>query len=78
MIAYRKPAKKAGEFCTPQQIQEEMGVVSIAYNNFTNNDIKRYEGFYASIGVEIIAEEVSSKGRIDLTLKAGGRTFLFE
>jgi PD-(D/E)XK nuclease superfamily len=49
-------------------------------------DIERYEGFYASvlyayfasIGVDIIAEDVSNKGRIDLTLKAGGRTFLFE
>ncbi len=59
---------------------------SIAYNNFTNNDIERYEGFYASvlyayfssIGVDIIAEDVSNKGRIDLTLKAKGRTFLFE
>jgi len=59
---------------------------SIAYNNFINNDIERYEGFYASvlyaffasIGVDIIAEDVSSKGRVDLTLKAGGRTFLFE
>ena len=59
---------------------------SIAYNNFTNNDIERYEGFYASvlyacfasIGVDIIAEDVSNKGRIDLTLKAGGKTFLFE
>jgi hypothetical protein len=59
---------------------------SIAYNNFTNNDIESYEGFYASvlyayfasIGADIIAEDVSNKGRIDLTLKAGGRTFLFE
>ena len=59
---------------------------SIAYNNFTNNDIERYEGFYASvlyacfasIGLEIIAEDVSNKGRIDLTLKAGGKSFLFE
>jgi len=59
---------------------------SIAYNNYTNNDIERYEGFYASvlyacfasIGVDIIAEDVSNKGRIDLTIKAGGRTFLFE
>ncbi len=59
---------------------------SIAYNNFTNNEIERYEGFYASVlyaffasfGVEIIAEDVSNKGRIDLTLKAGGRTFLYE
>jgi len=59
---------------------------SIAYNNFTNNDIERYEGFYASvlyacfasIGLDIIAEDVSNKGRIDLTIKVGGRTFLFE
>jgi hypothetical protein len=59
---------------------------SIAYNNYTNNDIERYEGFYASvlyayfssIGVDIIAEDASNKGRIDLTIKAGGRTFLFE
>ena len=59
---------------------------SIAYNNYTNNDIERYEGFYASvlyacfasIGVDIIAEDVSNKGRVDLTLKAEGKTFLFE
>jgi len=59
---------------------------SIAYNNFTNNYIESYEGFYASVlyayfastGVDIIAEDVSNKGRIDLTLKAKGRTFLFE
>ncbi len=59
---------------------------SIAYNNYTNNDIERYEGFYASvlyayfasIVVDIIAEDVSNKGRVDLTLQVGGRTFLFE
>ncbi|TLU83938.1 MAG: hypothetical protein FDX21_06965 [Chlorobium sp.] len=59
---------------------------SIAYNNFTNNDIERYEGFYASVlyayfaslGLDIIAEDVSNKGRIDLTLKAEGRALLFE
>ncbi len=59
---------------------------SIAYNNYTNNDIDHFEGFYASVlfaffvgfGVDIIAEDVSNKGRIDLTLKAGGQTFLFE
>ncbi|TLU53557.1 MAG: hypothetical protein FDX02_06845, partial [Chlorobium sp.] len=59
---------------------------SIAYNNYTNNDIERYEGFYASVlyaffasfGVVIIAEDVSNKGRVDLTLQVDGRTFLFE
>ena len=59
---------------------------SIAYNNYTNNHIDRYEGFYSSVlfaffigcGVNIIAEDVSNRGRIDLTLKAGGKTFLLE
>jgi len=59
---------------------------SIAYNNFTNNYIERYEGFYASVlyayfastGVDIVAEDVSNKGRIDVTLKTQERTFLFE
>ena len=59
---------------------------SIAYNNYTNNQIDRYEGFYSSVlfaffigcGVNIIAEDVSNRGRIDLTLKAGGQTFLLE
>ncbi len=59
---------------------------SIAYNNCTNNDIECYEGFYARVlfaffvgfGVDIIAEDVSNKERIDLSLKARGRTFLFE
>ena len=59
---------------------------SIAYNNYTNNDIARFEGFYASVlyayfssmVVGMIAEDASNMGRIDLTLVAGGRTFLFE
>ena len=59
---------------------------SIAYNNYTNNDIERYEGFYASVlyayffslVVNTIAEDVSNKGRVDLTIKVGGKTFLFE
>ena len=59
---------------------------SIAYNNYTNNDIECFEGYYASVlyaffasfGVDIIAEGVSNRGRVDLTLKVGGRTFLFE
>uniref|UniRef100_Q3ASK1 AAA-ATPase-like domain-containing protein n=1 Tax=Chlorobium chlorochromatii (strain CaD3) TaxID=340177 RepID=Q3ASK1_CHLCH len=59
---------------------------SIAYNNFTNNYIESYEGFYASIlyayfaslGFDIIAEDVSNKGRIDLTLKNQDKIYLFE
>ncbi|MFZ4525946.1 MAG: AAA family ATPase [Chlorobium sp.] len=59
---------------------------SIAYNNYTNNNLDRFEGFYASVlfafflgfGVDIIAEDVSNMGRVDLTIKVCGQTFLFE
>ena len=59
---------------------------SIAYNNFTNNDIQNYEGFYASVlytyfatlGLELIAEDVTNKGRIDLTIKFDNKVYIFE
>ena len=59
---------------------------SIAYNNFTKNKIANYEGFYASViyayfaslGLELKPEDVTNKGRIDLTLICGNRTFIFE
>jgi hypothetical protein len=49
---------------------------SIPYNNFTNNDIYNYEGYYASVfyaylaslGLDIRAEDVTNRGRIDLTI----------
>ena len=59
---------------------------SIAYNNFTNNEIQNYEGFYASVlyayfaalGLDIIAEDVTNIGRIDITIKFNDRIFIFE
>jgi len=59
---------------------------SIAYNNFTNNYIENYEGFYASVlyayfaslGVELIAEDVTNYGRIDLTIKISNKVYIFE
>jgi len=49
---------------------------SIPYNNYTKNKIAEYEGFYASIifiylqslGLQLIAEDAKSEGRIDLTI----------
>jgi hypothetical protein len=51
-------------------------LATIPYNNFVNNDIQEYEGFYASVvfiylqslGLHIIGEDVTNKGRIDLTI----------
>ncbi|CAA6825694.1 MAG: FIG00914433: hypothetical protein [uncultured Sulfurovum sp.] len=60
---------------------------SIAYNNFTKNDIQNYEGFYASViyayfagaGFDkIIAEDATNKGRIDLSVFIDDKVFIFE
>jgi len=59
---------------------------SIAYNNFTGIKLYEYEGYYASVfyaylkslGVEIIAEDVTNKGRIDLTIKFPNAIFVIE
>ena len=60
---------------------------SIAYNNFTNNDIQNYEGFYASVlyayfagaGFERIkAEDATSTGRIDLSVLIDNKVYIFE
>jgi len=57
---------------------------SIPYNNLTY--IKNYEGFYASVvyvylqalGIEIIGEDVTNKGRIDLTCFIGDKIYIIE
>ncbi|MEA2047878.1 MAG: PD-(D/E)XK nuclease domain-containing protein [Campylobacterota bacterium] len=62
-------------------------LASIAYNNFTNNEIEEYEGFYASVlyayvagaGFEkIVAEDVTNDGRIDLTVFIENKIYIFE
>ena len=59
---------------------------SIPYNNYVNNAIGHYEGYYASViyaylaslGFEIVAEDVTSKGRIDLTLIVEDKIYIIE
>ncbi len=59
---------------------------SIPYQNFTNNKIAEYEGYYASLiyayfaslGLDITSEESYNKGRIDMTLKMNDNIFIFE
>ncbi|MCK9224059.1 MAG: ATP-binding protein [Candidatus Muirbacterium halophilum] len=49
---------------------------SIPYNLFTKNKMYKYEGYYVSVfysylkalGLEIIGEDVTNKGRIDITI----------
>ncbi|MBE0505713.1 MAG: ATP-binding protein [Marinospirillum sp.] len=59
---------------------------SIPYNHFTKNDIQNYEGFYASVvyvylqslGLNIIGEDVTNTGRIDLTIKMEQAIYILE
>ena len=59
---------------------------SIPYEWHVNNDIARYEGYYASVfysyfaalGYEITVEESSAAGRLDMAVRAGGHVYLFE
>jgi hypothetical protein len=59
---------------------------SIAHQNYSNNPVAEYEGYYASVmftflsslGFHAVAEETTNLGRIDLALKAENGVFLFE
>jgi len=59
---------------------------SIPYNNYVKNNISSYEGYYASVvyaylaslGLPIIAEDVTNRGRIDLTIKFKDKIYIIE
>ena len=59
---------------------------SIPYEWHVNNEIARYEGYYASVfyswfaalGLDTTVEESSSQGRLDMALRFGKRVYLFE
>jgi hypothetical protein len=59
---------------------------SIPHQWYTNNDIQSYEGYYASVfysyfaslGLDLILEDTTNLGRIDMTLKFNGQIYIFE
>ena len=59
---------------------------SIPYEWYTNNDIARYEGYYASVfysyfaglGLDITVEDSTSHGRLDMAVRFNGNVYLFE
>ena len=59
---------------------------SIPYEWYTNNDIARYEGYYASVfysyfaslGLDIRVEDSSSHGRTDMAVLFNSHVYLFE
>jgi hypothetical protein len=58
----------------------------IPHQWFSNNPIAQYEGYYASVfysyfaalGLDIVCEESSNVGRLDMALKFNGQVYLFE
>ena len=58
----------------------------IPYEWHMNNDIARYEGYYASVfysqfaamGLDIVPEDSSARGRADMTLRFNGQIYIFE
>ncbi len=59
---------------------------SIPYQNYANNIISRYEGYYSSVvytylcalGYEVVPEDNTNRGRIDLTLKLPDKIVIIE
>ncbi len=59
---------------------------SIPHQWYTNNDIADYEGFYASVfysyfaalGLDVVVEESTSRGRLDMAVRFEGRVYVFE
>ncbi|MEB3203319.1 MAG: ATP-binding protein [Candidatus Sericytochromatia bacterium] len=59
---------------------------SIPHDWYRNNPIAQFEGYYASVcychlaalGLDLRAEDTTSKGRIDLVLQVPGRVYIFE
>ena len=58
----------------------------IPYAWYTNNDIAEYEGFYASVfysyfaglGLDVVVEESTNSGRLDMAVRFGERVLIFE
>ncbi|MDR1661111.1 MAG: PD-(D/E)XK nuclease domain-containing protein [Azoarcus sp.] len=59
---------------------------SIPNDWFRRSDISKFEGYYASVfyasfaalGMDIVPEDVSNQGRLDMAVKFNGQVYLFE
>ena len=76
---------EANDFAAMQALFQAF-FASIPYEWYTNNDIAHYEGYYASVfysyfaalGFEIVVEDSSNHGRLDMAVRTGGHVYLFE
>ncbi|NCD35455.1 MAG: hypothetical protein EOL87_18890, partial [Spartobacteria bacterium] len=81
LYACFKDADMAGIRCVIGRL-----FAGIPYRNFTNNELLRSEGYYASVlyaffcslNAEIIPEDVTSHGQVDLTIKLESKIYVME
>jgi hypothetical protein len=78
-------ALEANDFARIREIFFSL-YASIPHDWYRNNNIDRFEGYYASVfyasfaamGLEIIPEDVSNQGKLDMAIKFNGQVYLFE
>ena len=76
---------EAGDFDGLRTLFEAL-FAGIPYEWHVRNDIAAYEGYYASVvyscfaalGLDMTVEDSSSRGRLDMAVRIGGRLYLFE
>jgi len=75
----------ANDFCALRELFHAF-FASIPNDWYRSNTIARYEGYYASVfysyfaslGMQVIAEDVTDKGRIDMSVLFNDQVYLFE
>ena len=76
---------RAGDFAGMRALFHAF-YASIPCEWYTNNDIARFEGYYASVfysyfaglGLEVTVEDSTSHGRLDMAVRFNGQVYLFE
>ncbi len=84
----RKNLARALQSCDMEQFKTAIHALfaAIPYHNYTNNDIARYEGFYASVifawltsSLPVLrVEDCTNKGRLDMSIETDATIYLIE
>jgi hypothetical protein len=87
-ITFRNTMREGLKNCDFEKFVAVLKAVfsSIPYTDYANNIISQYEGYYCSVvfvylsalGYDVIPEDVTNRGRIDLTLKMDGYVVIIE
>ena len=86
--SYRNAMRSALRAAQLDVIESELQrlFASITTDNYRKNNIAHFEGYYASVvysffvgmGLAVIAEDASSRGRVDLSIQLDNNTYIIE